>query len=98
MTQKNTSLPWVARGKCIQRNPSNSVEYPVAYMADVIPDEEARANAELIVRAVNSHDELVKACSRVLRSLEWSYTEDRLTSEEQAKILRDAIAQAGGEV
>lgn len=32
------------------------------------------------------------ACARVLRAIEWATTEDRLTAEEQASVLRDALA------
>lgn len=40
---------------------------------------------------------LITACTRVLRAIEWSVTEDRMTPEEQADELRAAIAKAKGD-
>lgn len=57
----------------------------------------ARANARFIVRAVNAHEKLVEACKRVLTAIEWSTTADRMESEEQAELLRAALALAEGE-
>ena len=38
--------------------------------------------------------DLLTACERILRSIEWSETEDRLTSEEQIEMLQTAIDRA----
>ena len=46
--------------------------------------------------AINTLEELLAACERVLRSIEWSYSEDCMKSEEQAALLKDAINQAKG--
>ena len=55
----------------------------------VQPESEAEtyANARLIAAA----PALLAACRRVLRAVEWCTTDDRLTWEEQASILREAI-------
>lgn len=57
-------------------------------------DGEPLENAKFIVEACNAHDALVAACERVLRSIEWSTTEDRMTAEEQAATLRNALSIA----
>lgn len=36
---------------------------------------------------------LIAACERVLRAIEWGYTEDRMTQEDQADTLRAALAK-----
>jgi hypothetical protein len=51
---------------------------------------ESEANARLIAAA----PDLLSVAARILRSLEWSATEDRMTNEEQAALLRAAIAKA----
>jgi hypothetical protein len=48
------------------------------------------ANANLIAAA----PDLLAACQRVLRAIEWAQPEDRMTAKEQAETLRDAIAKA----
>lgn len=54
---------------------------------------EAGANARLIAAA----PALLDACQRVLRSIEWWGTADRMDRDEQIAILRDAIEKATGE-
>lgn len=39
----------------------------------------------------NSQPKLKAAVERILRSIQWSYTGDRLTQDEQVKILKDAL-------
>jgi hypothetical protein len=50
----------------------------------------AEANARLIASA----PDLLAACQRVLRAIEWGTTADRMDSAEQAELLRAAIARA----
>ena len=47
-------------------------------------------NARLIAAA----PELLEACERVLRAIKWSSTDDRMAEDEQADMLRAAIAKA----
>jgi len=57
---------------------------------------ENTANAEFIVRAVNSHDDLLAAC-RVAQDLtdKWKRTEHGADFNEVDSVLRAAIAKAG---
>lgn len=58
---------------------------------------ECNANAELIVRAVNSHDELVKAAERLLEHLDDSDDCDQDGNQRDVlHALREAIAKAKG--
>lgn len=50
------------------------------------------ADAQLVAAA----PALLAACNRVLRAIEWAYTEDRLDTDEQAAVLRAAIESAAG--
>ena len=52
------------------------------------------ANARLIANA----PELLAACQRVLRAIDWARPGDRMSSKDQAARFREAIEQAGGEV
>jgi len=52
--------------------------------------EENVANAKLAASA----PDLLAACQRVLRAIEWGTTADRMDSAEQAELLRAAIARA----
>lgn len=62
-------------------------------IADVfIGNKEGKANAELIVRAVNSHDALLDACKFVLQ--EWNEPE---SAPECIELLQRAIKQAEAE-
>ena len=58
-----------------------------------VSQSERRANAQLLAAA----PDLLAACRRVLRAIEWSETGDRLAATEQAALLRAAIraAEAG---
>ena len=46
--------------------------------------------------AISALPELLEACKRVLRSIDWATTEDRLSAIQEAQVLRDAIAKAEG--
>lgn len=47
-----------------------------------------------ILRAIVSHNDLLAACKRVLRAIEWAKTSDRMTPEEQSEMLRAVVAKA----
>lgn len=51
-------------------------------------------NATHIIRCVNAHTDLLAACERVLRAIEWAETSDRMTDAEKADALRAAIEKA----
>lgn len=53
-----------------------------------------QADADFIAQAWNAHDELLRACQRVLRAIEWAYPRDQLSPQQQADELRYAIAKA----
>lgn len=56
------------------------------------PYEEQIANARLIAAA----PDLLAACERVLRAIQWAVTDDRMTPGEQADTLCAAISKATG--
>ena len=51
------------------------------------------ANAALIAAA----PDLLWACERVLRAIEWADTADRMESHEQAELLRAVVCKATGQ-
>ena len=55
-----------------------------------------KANAELIVRAVNNHEALVEACSHVLRNLKKMSEENFENFEDEIAHLEHAISKAQG--
>lgn len=63
-----------------------------------IPENQNEINAGFIVRAVNSHEELLEACKRVLAMLEHCGYGGSNISDEKAheKMLKDLIAKAEG--
>jgi hypothetical protein len=77
---KHSSVPWQARGTLVSTPPKSpnmgdnygitfrrvAVCEPSYYMSDA----ECEANAEFIVRAVNSHYQLLEACKSLLPILE----------------------------
>jgi hypothetical protein len=54
----------------------------------------AHGGAERIGHLYASAPDLLAACQRVLRAIEWGTTADRMDSAEQAELLRAAIARA----
>lgn len=78
--------PWSISGENGQKH--------IANISTMFAAEEAedRANARLIAAA----PELLEACKRVLRAINWGYTEDRMSDDEQAALLSAAIAKATG--
>ncbi len=77
MSEKHTPTPWVAEtygGKMIAVFPDekDKSKYPVhsLFHIDHADNERERneANAALIVRAVNSHEELIEALERVMNT------------------------------
>ncbi len=103
MNTNHTPAPWIIcecedndailsieqdGSKLIDEDPSIIAE--VDLQGDGITPEIGRANARLIAAAPN----LLTACQRILQSIEWRDTYDRMTPEEQAATLRAAIAEA----
>ena len=94
-TPKHTPLPWYktasspdgyiygADNKCI-------VEFGPETAGHM--DEERWANAEFVVRACNAHEDLLEACSMMLRLMEGENLDEAFDGE--AEILRTAIAKA----
>jgi hypothetical protein len=72
----NTPLPWFADGSSIRVSSTalgKPYKYPVMLFiagADPLSERHAEANAAFIVRAVNSHDELVASCEAAVIYLE----------------------------
>jgi len=54
-------------------------------------------SAEADARLIAAAPDLLEACERVLRSIDWATTEDRLTAVQEGQVLRNAIAKAKGE-
>lgn len=81
MTNKpqHTAIPWEPTGN---GEPVKNIKDPIFYKLGIkhggirvaeahgIGEEEAKANAAFIVKAVNSHDELVEALKSVLDTIE----------------------------
>ena len=66
------------------------------------PEEEQKANAELIVKAVNCHYELLKALEEYVAEWDYNYEFDShitgiITPPESYHMAREAIAKAKGE-
>lgn len=100
--ERHTELPWAIGSTSddigiVARNAGHGGKLVamVVYDEDEAQDEDERfANAQLIVRAVNSHAELLAACKRALRALG---VEGHEPSPEHAReTLRAAIAKAEG--
>ena len=66
---KHTPTPWHVDGECIygttQRGDYVRIADTTVADGDNLPDKEADANASFIVRAVNCHDEMLKALKAV---------------------------------
>jgi hypothetical protein len=100
MTPTHSPAPW-------SQDPEGEISRAIEdangiVICDVhIQDQHARApgtynipHAEANIKLIEASPKLLAACQRVLRSIEWSTTEDRMTPEEQAETLRAAIAEA----
>ncbi len=103
---KHTKLPWkhdknlgcktIKGGKHGKNRQGQYRE--VAYTPGLPNDEEDLANAELIVRAVNSHDALVEACEAGLAVIYDMRPSDKFDLENTAqRLLEQALAKAKGE-
>lgn len=83
-------------GRTVAAMAGDSAQIAVAY-CDYFTDGLARANAALIVRAVNSHDDLVKALDDALGligSLRWPSGSERRAFDERRKTLVAALQKA----
>ena len=93
---EHTALKWEVRTMSPVRKDAKgmicvmAVNSPInATLAAIGTDEQAKANAEFIVRAVNSHDELVDALGNMISYLDFN---DRGTDVSESA--REAIAKA----
>lgn len=71
----------------------------IDYDEDVVITEETRANAEFIVRAVNSHDKLVGALECLQTALIWADSKGFIShvGTEAFKLAQEALKLAKGE-
>jgi hypothetical protein len=90
MSTTHTPIPWYATGKHVQSAAINEDNYVCE--AEGNSEEQANANAELIVRAVNSHADLLAALKELLAD---KYLADPINADRMAKT-RAAIAKAEG--
>lgn len=107
-TSKHTPTPWtlweenehfVLSGKTTIAEVYSDWGYaPKTKNERIAPNEEGKANAEFIVRAVNSHEELLKAAKEAEDALAQSISKDGKTDWRYTKLwaLRNAIAKAEG--
>ena len=82
----HTPLPWM-----VDRNhiyPASKPNVSLAHTSTMFTTDEAKANANLIVTAVNSHHELLEVCEK---ALEYAYSDERY---DLAQSLEAAIAKA----
>ena len=93
MSTKHTPGPWNYNGKSRAVYAGNVSVANCGRTAAGAPAEDADGNCWLIAAA----PDLLKACKRVLRAIEWSFPRDRLSAKEQAAELCAAIAKATGE-
>ena len=87
---QHTPTPWILnhRGEIIVPNGRRLLVNGVSLPTGSHPqDKEASANSELIVRAVNSHTELVEACRAAL-------LRDDIADDELGTLFRAVIAKA----
>lgn len=90
---KHTPTPWATqRGSIV----GNGEEVAVLGQFDDSPSEWDLANAKLIVRAVNSHDELIAVIEELDNKTAGSFDKNRMTFEWCVRA-RDAIRKARGE-
>ena len=100
-TQKRTPGPWYvdetkAWGFCVRSRTKNVRQFHDGSTKDAfISAHLNQADAEFIVRACNSHDELLAACKAVAET-PWIRTGGR--NDEFLRLVDAAIAKAAGEV
>lgn len=102
----HTPGPWAANGCRTNRSRGHdvimvgSVTHPGNWIAEAwepLPvgnDDDRIAIQHANARLIASAPDLLAACQRVLRAIEWGTTADRMDSAEQAELLRAAIARA----
>ena len=87
---KHTPLPWSfekhTAGASIK---GSGKEWIATLQISFVDDIEAKANAEFIVRACNSHYDLLEACKKVINNWGNLHPKDR-------QQLRNAVAKAEG--
>ena len=108
-TAKHTPLPWLLmpNGLSISGNDPEGIRYQeLARMVNgnsvhphlSVTDETQRANAALIVRAVNSHEELLGACKTLLAIVHQQGPVVDSKFDIGIEQAQRAIAKAGGEL
>ncbi len=103
---EHTKVPWTIESPCgfpysgIYIVPVVRKDFPfyIAQIRQLREREESEANAEHIVRCVNSHDALLEACGMAKAWFD-KHTNDEPVWEDQpsadmATLMQDAIAQA----
>jgi len=84
MKHSHTATPWVyPTGSVTVRTKVGSIH--LCNMSNGVPLKEQEANAEFIVRAVNAHDELVKAIKDLLYLFDIGNMEDEPDEPEQVR-------------
>lgn len=101
-TDKATARPWKTRFNQSTNKPSLEIETREKYNQTILyfsNGQMAEENAELIVRAVNSHDALVEAISDLLLAIdcneEGSFLNLQYIADEMATA-KEALKQAKG--
>lgn len=104
MTQetKHSPLPWKTRISCSKKFTREHIKIyakEASEIADILViSEESRANAELVVRAVNSHYQLVDLLGRVLKFAHiTTYDAKAELHPDFLDEVREALKQAKGE-
>lgn len=94
---KHTALPW--RMSDISHGPSRIIECPKKHLLCQTLGENDEANAEFIVRACNSYDNLLEACQELIFHLPCmpdDHEGHRLLRKAQAAIAKATGVQAEG--
>lgn len=104
MTQEHTPTPWIVEGCTVEAwRSSKPEETPEVIMGFEVASESLRQSeldAAFIVRAVNAHDDLVKACEEVLENIAHAVSRGYTAEEMQGMYgytrARAALAKARG--
>ena len=101
--QKHTALPWKVQEQKFEIESEDSTNFETTYsvsptidkLADCYGLAEQKANAEFIVKACNSHYELLEALAIAAKALNIPVPNmNQLRNSEDLKIIRKAIKKA----